>query len=1086
MKITIPKTTSIASRVFLVILVQLLCFSTIYAQSVITGVVKDNSGGTIPSATVQVKGKNIVSSTDIDGKFKINANKTDILQFRFIGYQTQEITVGNRKILNIILQPDNKNLSEVIVTGYSKQSKRDVTGAASTISADVIGQTPVTSVEGAIEGRVSGVTVDAQGGPGDQATIRIRGIGSLGNNDPLYVIDGVQVRVGTAYGSQSISNLLNPSDIASITILKDPSLIALYGAEGSNGVIVITTKTGKLGAPKLDYSGYYGVEDPRNLPKMITPQQEADALYSSYINSGLTPPASFTSFYGSGTTPVLPDYIIENNNAGGIQNDGVMAGNPQANPSLYNQQNYRIIQTNKTGTDWWGLLFRPAPTESHNLSLTGATDKSNYAVSLGYLNDQGTLLNSYFERYSMRVNTSFTVQPWLRIGENLEVSFTSQNSEGRNQGYGNDIAALYQLSPLLPKYDIAGNPAGTNSALILGNTTNPYTSRVNSLADKDYTQSIVGSAYADATIFKGLIYTNQIGFQFFPNEFHDYSPASFQDPVPSATNQLTEGGSYSTDWRWLNKLAYSTTINNIHSITALAGYEIDENVSRSYGASVENILYPSANTEYLGNGTPLAGIGAPFGTGGKATNISYFANATYSLMDKYLLTGTVRRDGSSLFGPQEQYGTFGATSVGWRISKEDFLKNVSWLSDLKLRASYGTVGNNAVGLPNAYLALLTHDANGNYDLGGTNTSSLAGYYPSQLGNPYLQWEVNKTTNLGFDAAFFNNSLTASFNWYDRITDKLIYNPPFSGTAGSETAPYQNIMNFSNKGIELELGYHSKVGEVHYDMGFNITTDKNRVNYIDGLPGAFIQGGLFGSNNSTFLTRDVVGQPVSSFYGYVYQGLYRTAADIANHATESSLGITSANALGNVMYKDLNGDGKIDQSDETLIGSPIPKFTYGYNLNLTYKSFDMGIFFQGSYGNKIFNYGKAMEEIPNSNPGLGGLTVGSLNTWSPSNPNATLPIFAQGSAAVTNSPSSFFVESGSYLRLKMAQIGYTLPQLKGIRKLRVYVQAFNLLTITKYSGQDPEVNDGNPNDLGIDYGTAYPISQKFLIGVNLGL
>ncbi len=1068
------------------LLIFMFCCQLANAQSPVSGVVNDENGAPMPGVTVQLKGKNISAATNMDGKFTISALKTDVLIFKFIGYQTKEVAVGNQTSVSVSLKPDVNSLNEVIVTGYSRQSKHDVTGAASTISADVIAQSAGTSVEDAIQGRAAGVMVDGQGGPGDQATIRIRGVGSLGNNDPLYVIDGVQMRVGNAYGSQNISNLLNPNDIESITILKDPSLIAIYGAEGSNGVIVITTKSGKKGEPRLEYTGYYGVSVPMNLPKMLTPQQSADALYNSYINSGQTPPASFTSFYGNGSSPVLPDYIIENNNAGGIQNQGVAAGDPLANPSLYNQQNYRILQANKAGTNWWDLLFRPAPTQSHNLSVSGGTDKSTYAVSMGYLNDQGTLLNSYFTRYSMRVNTSFKVQPWLKIGENLEASFVSQNSEGRNQGYGNDIAALYQLSPLLPKYDIAGNPAGTNSALILGNTTNPYTSRVNSLANKNYTQSIVGTAYAEVTILPGFTYTNQIGFQFFPNEYHAYSPASFQDPVPSATNQFTEGGSYSTDWRWLNKLAYTTTINKIHNITALVGYETEENVARSYGASVENILYPSSNTEYLGNGTPLAGIAPPTGTGGKSTSISYFANATYSLLDKYLLTGTIRRDGSSLFGPDEKYGNFGAASAGWRISKEDFLKNVAWLSDLKLRASYGTVGNNAVGIPNAYLALLTHDANGNYDLGGTNTGSLAGYYPSQLGNPYLQWEVNKTTNIGFDAAFFNSSFTASFNWYNRITDKLIYNPPFSGTAGSETAPYQNIMNFSNKGVELELGYHSKIGQVHYDMGFNISTDKNKVNYIDGQPDAFIQGGLFGSNNSTFLTRDVVGQPVSSFYGYVYQGLYRTQADVNNHATEASLGITPANALGNVMYKDLNGDGKIDQSDETFIGSPIPKFTYGYNLNVSYKSIDLGVFFQGSYGNKIFNYGKAMEEIPNANPGLGGLTVGSLNTWSPSNPNATLPIFAQGSTANTIAPSSFFVESGSYLRLKMAQIGYTFPKMKGIKRLRVYGQAFNLLTITKYSGQDPEVNDGNPNNLGIDYGTAYPISQKFVFGINLGL
>ncbi len=716
----------------LFLLIQLLCYQLASAQSLISGTVKDDTGAPLPGVTVKVKGKSISTSSNVNGAFSINAGKTDVLQFTFIGFKTKEVLVGNQTQINVTVEPESNSLSEVIVTGYSKQSKRDVTGAASTISAEVIAQTPVTSIEGAIEGRVAGVTVDAQGGPGDQASIRIRGIGTLGNNDPLYVIDGVQIRVGTGFGSQSISNLLNPSDIESLTILKDPSLIAVYGAEGSNGVIVITTKSGKKGEPTLDYSGYYGVEVPRNLPKMITPQQEADALYNGYAASGVPVPGSVTSFYGTGSSPVLPDYIIENNGTGGTLNDGVMAGSPQANPALYNQQNYRILQANKAGTIWWGALFKPGPSETHNFSLSGATDKSNYAITLGYLNDHGTLLNSYFERYSLRVNTSFKVQPWLKVGENLEVSYASQNSEGR--GAANDIAALYQLSPLLPKYDIAGNPAGTNTALILGNTGNPYTARVKSLADKDYTQSMVGSAYAEATILKGLTYTNQIGFQFFPTEYHSYSPTSFQEPTPSATNAFTEGGAYTTDWRWLNKLAYTTTINNIHNISAFAGYEINEDVTRSYGSTVENILYPSSSTEYLGNGTPIAGIAPPSGGGSKTTNISYFANVTYSLLDKYLLTGTVRRDGSSTFGPQEEFGTFGAASVGWRISQENFLKNVSWLSDLKLRASFGTAGNNAVAA--SYLALLTHDSFGNYDLGGTNTSSMAGYYPSQLGNSW--------------------------------------------------------------------------------------------------------------------------------------------------------------------------------------------------------------------------------------------------------------------------------------------------------------------------------------------------------------
>jgi len=843
------KFSGVVSRAALLILIQLLCYQLVSAQSQVSGIVKDETGTPMPSVIIQIKGKSASTTTDVNGKFIINAAKSDILEFRFVGYQPREIPVGDKSTINISLEPDNKSLSEVIVTGYSKQSKHDVTGAASTISASIIQQAPVTTVEQAIQGRVAGVTVDGQGGPGNAQTIRIRGIGTLGNNDPLYVIDGVQVRVGTAGGSQNISNLLNPNDIESLTILKDPSLTTLYGANGRNGVIVITTKTGKMGAPRLDYNGYVGVENPRNLPKTITPQQQADALYGSYINAGMAVPGSFTSLFGTGTTPVLPDYIIET----GSGNIGVMAGDPRANPSLYNQNSYRILQANKAGTNWWSAMFKSAMTQNHNLSLSGATDKSNYAITFGYLNDQGTLLNSYFERYSLRANTSFQVKPWLKVGENFEFSYTSQNTE--NRGATNDISELYILSPILPKYDISGNPAGTNGLSTLGLTGNPYTARVNSLADKNYNQSVVGTAYADATIIKGLTYTNQIGFQFFPNEFHAYSPVQPQEPIPGTTNLFTEGGSYSTDWRWLNKLAYTTTINGIHNISAFAGYEMQEFAFRSYGAGTGNIGYPSSNTEYLGNGntgTDAAYLNTVSGTGNKTTSLSYFANVTYSLLDKYLFTASGRRDGTSIVA--DHYGSFGAVSAGWRISKEDFLKDVSWLNDLKLRASYGGSGNNASLSAGQYLTTLSGGNFGNYDLGGTNTTSMSGYYTYQLGNPYLHWETNVTTNLGFDASLFHNSLSIAFSWYDKQTKGLIFAPPSSGTEGSALSPYLNTMDFSNKGLELELSYNSHIGEVKYDMGFNITTDKNRVNYINGIQGTFFQGGQYGSNGANYLPR----------------------------------------------------------------------------------------------------------------------------------------------------------------------------------------------------------------------------------------
>ncbi|HXO76449.1 MAG TPA: TonB-dependent receptor, partial [Puia sp.] len=373
-----------------------------------------------------------------------------------------------------------------------------------------------------------------------------------------------------------------------------------------------------------------------------------------------------------------------------------------------------------------------------------------------------------------------------------------------------------------------------------------------------------------------------------------------------------------TDWRWLNKLAYTLTLAEIHKISAFVAYEAREFNYRSYGGTTGNIGFPSSNTQYLGNGN--TGSGAAYvptvnGGGDKATNASYFGNVTYSLMDKYLLTGTFRRDGSSKFGPAKQYGNFAAGSVGWRLSSEHFMQDISWISDLKLRASYGAVGNDAIGA-GLYLAGLASGNFGSYDLGGTNTSSLSGYFPYQLPNASVHWESNRSTNIGFDGALFNNSLTINFNWFRKETKGLLYAPLSPGTAGSALSPILNIMNFTNKGVELELGYNNHIGQLRYDIAFNVSTYKNRVNYIDGLDSTFIQGGQFGSNGATYLSRSTVGKAVSSFYGYEYEGLFQNAADIASHADESSLGITTANGLGHVKYKDLNKDGVIDARDQT--------------------------------------------------------------------------------------------------------------------------------------------------------------------------
>ncbi len=1073
---------------YLFIVFMSLAFLRVTAQNAIkvSGVIADDKGAPLSGASVLIKGTKIGTVTSNTGAYSISMNANGTLIFSYAGFLNKEVAVSTSQTLNVSLQADTRALNDVVVTGYSKQSRRDVTGAASTVSGDIIAKTPVADVTTALQGRVAGVSVDDQGGPGNPAVIRIRGIGSLGNNDPLYVIDGVQVRMGGSVGSQNIAALINPNDIESITVLKDPSLTTLYGSAGSNGVIVITTKSGKRGEPQLEYSAYVGQELPRDFPTMVTPQQQADALYQSYVNSGQTFP--YSSFYGTGSKPVLPDYIVE----GPTPNLGVAAGDPRADPSLYNFASYRILQANKAGTNWWKTVFQPAFTQNHQLSLSGASEKGNYAVTFGYLDNNGSLLNSYFKRLSLRVNTDFKLKPWLRIGENFEFSYTTNNTistsnEANNQNdFNNNITDIYAISPLMPAYDIAGNTSGTNGVSSIMGGSNPLTSRLASDNSKSYTESAIGSAYIEIEPFKNLTVNPKIGVQFIPNQYHSFVDSFPQEPIPSHTTYYYEGSSYYTDWRWTNKLAYNITINSIHKISAFVAYESNEYTSRYNGIVMTDLISSSPDFQYVGSGVLNPNF-PPTGGGDKATSTSEFGSATYSLMDRYLLSGTLRHDGSSVFGGLSHYGTFPAASAGWRISDEKFMQGIDWLNDLKLRASWGKAGNNAIP-PQAASTLYRQNDNiyGGYDLEGTNISQVVGAYGSQLGNPHIHWESNITTNLGLDAAFINNRLTASFNWFNRKTSDLLYQPPSPGTAGAASAPYENIMSFTNKGVELELGFKSNgKGKLGYDMNFNISTYKSNVDFINGDSTDHIDLAIYAPTHYN-LTRSQVGHPVSEFYGYIQTGIFQSGDDYTKYGVTQP-GLTADNAAGHFKFKDISGpdgkpDGVINEYDQTFLGNPNPKFSFGYNLDLYYKNFDLGLFFQGVVGNKIFNYWRAFSQWP------GYLDARSLDTWSPENTDAKLPIYTQD--AINSNydaiPSSFFVEDGSYVRLKTVQIGYTFHQTKAFKGLRVYVQAFNLLTITKYSGLDPEVNNGNPGTLGIDFGNAYPNAKKLLLGVNFNL
>lgn len=1062
------------------ILMLLLLGITVFAQKTINGKITDAENAPVQGASVQVKGTRVGAKTDANGNFTLAfPNNKSTLVITSVGFERQEIVVTGSPLPTIILVAANTTLDAVIVTGYTKQSKRDVTGAVATVSADVVAKTPVGDVGSVLQGRVAGVSVDAQGGPGATASVRIRGFGSNSNNDVLYVIDGVQMRGG--------SNLVNPNDIETITVLKDPSNTALYGAGGGNGVIVITTKTGKRGAaPKLEYNAYGSWEKPTKYPSSLSPQAFANAYFGYLKNSGLTT-ADANNIYGTGATPVLPDYFIQRLASPTFLT--AAEGSAAANPALYNLSNYRILKTNKDGTDWFRSVFGQSFTNNQQLTLSGATDKSNYSLGFGYLDNEGTVLATNFKRYSVRVNTEFWPKDWLKIGENLTISYTQGvGVGGNNHNPGGFLADLYRRSPLVPMFDIAGNYSGakgfpTNNIAFVPGGNNPVLGQINGKNTyNNYNAGIIGSAFVAIEPIKGIIFESKVGAQFFPYSFNYLLDTFPQNAYSPSYNSFTEGSGYSGNLRWTNKLSYDKRFGD-HKISVFIAYEASKGNSRNSQATVTNLLYTTPGYLNLGNGSVNVNNPPAGGSGNNATT-SVFGSINYSYQDKYLFGFVDRRDGSSQFGPLNRYGNFVSFSGGWRASKEKFLQNVGWLNDLKLRAAYGENGNDAIPdhlyedtytVNPAYSGAFNYSS---YDLGGTNNSALLGAGIYQLGNPYIHWETNKTVNLGFDAALFGNKLTVSFSWFNRITKDLLGVPPVTGLRGDALAPYVNTMQFSNKGMELELGYRNKLGQVNYEMNFNIATYRNNVQRTDEFNDPLI-GGSYGTTHFN-LNKSVVGMPVSSFFGLIQDGIFQSNSEYVKYGVKET-GLSDTTAAGHFKFRDINGDKKIDANDRAFIGSPHPKFSLGYSLNLDYKNFDLGIFFQGVFGNKIFNYWRAFTVFP----GMQG--AGADNTWSTTNTSAALPIWDKYSVATNDAnPSSFFVEDGSYLRFKSLQMGYTFPANKAFSKIRVYVQGYNLATFTKYSGIDPEISSGGVGSYGIDFGGNYPPSTKIVFGLNLGL
>ena len=1062
--------------------------SQIYAQQNVSGIIKNAKDNTpIPLATVGIKGTKIAAITGANGEFSISVptGKT-ILLISSIGYDEEEISISGLSTVNVSLKERQNSLNEVVVTGYTAQKRKEITGAVSVVSVKDLKSVPSGTAEQMLQGQAAGVNIIGSGAPGEGSNVFIRGITSFGNASPLVIVDGVQ----SAPGDLSTLHDLSANDIESVQVLKDGQA-AIYGVRGSSGVIIVTTRKGK-GKATISYDGFYGTQ--RVLQGNPWHKLDTKGMADLYFLAARNSPDKdgnvnlVSSQYGSGPSPVIPDYIKAGNSS------GVAASDPSVNLALYNNNYakgdpYLIVPANKTGTDWFHAVFKPAPIQSHTITASGSSEKSNYLFSFNYFDQQGTLLNTYLKRYAARINTVFNVKNNIRVGENLYVFYKDNPKIGNNQE-ANAVNLTAWEQPIIPIYDAGGGFGGT-SGTELGNASNPFANQTRAKDNQNKDWQIQGNVFAEVdflkhftakTLFGGNL-DNNYGF------YHNYR--SYENKENGSNNGYGEYASYTSNWNFTNTLLYNNTFGVNHSIKALVGYESIQ--YRGRGLSGSRIGYFTDDPNYLNLSTGANTGQSNSSYGYLKTGTALLAKLDYAFKGKYLLGLNGRRDGNSVFGPNARFGNFYSISAGWVISDEAFMKSIAFVNSLKLRGSYGVLGSVAnVNASNAFTSYGGGANDAYYDINGTSGAGTArGFYATSYGNANTSFERDKVLDFGMDAVVLKNKLDISFDWYKKKIDGLIFQDQAGGGAGvGATLPQVNIGDMQNVGIDLSATYHDKINkDLSFSIGANYGSYKNTIVNIPGPAGYFETAGTHNTGNQV---RNQSGHPVGAFYGYEIAGIYQNAADVAKSPTEKDA------APGRFKYKDINKDGVIDDKDRTFFGNPNPNFTLGINLSVSYKRFDLSTILYGSFGNDILNYtryfqdfypqfqnSKSINLLTNSwipaNRSLG------RDQWTASNPNANYPIVETASYFSTNAVlNDFYKENGSYFRCKQIMLSYNIaPSIlkrAGIDKARLYVQAANLFTITKYSGLDPEIG-GSTATFGVDYGN-YPPSKTFNVGVNL--